>query len=277
VNAEIAINKNIIKDLPKAVASGILTPKVLLPVFVMYQSLQITARNVINNLIKSANTFIQSANTVVNQGNNVLQSGTTIGQEVDNVIDDSVDFLKKFKEFVFGVVRRINEVFLRELFDILKKDILNLLDVLINDISRSAALKKYAIILRLIQLGLVLQQLISNYRSCKSLVDSILNLLKLINGFIGNNNEIPRPLLPLTALLPGTSPERARLNILEGLQSLGLPTGPMPDGSPNLTNVFVDAMVKGMDKEENENGTIDAMVLVPPITGGILKVFGKKR
>jgi hypothetical protein len=277
VNAEIAINKNIIKDLPKAVASGILTPKVLLPVFVMYQSLQITAKNSINNLIKSANTFVQSANTVVNQGNNVLQSGTTIGQEVDNIIDDSVDFLKKFKEFVFAVVRRINEVFLRELFDILKKDILNLLDVIIGDISRSAALKKYTIILRLIQLGLVLQQLISNYRSCKSLVDSILNLLKLINGFVGSGNEIPKPLLPLTALLPGTSPERARLNIIEGLQSLGLPTGPMPDGSPNLTNVFVDAMVKGMDKEENENGTIDAMVLVPPITGGILKVFGKKR
>jgi hypothetical protein len=104
-----------------------------------------------------------------------------------------------------------------------------------------------------------------------------LNLLKLINGFVGSGNEIPKPLLPLTALLPGTSPERARLNIIEGLQSLGLPTGPMPDGSPNLTNVFVDAMVKGMDKEENENGTIDAMVLVPPITGGILKVFGKKR
>jgi hypothetical protein len=277
VNAEIAINKNIIKDLPKAVASGILTPKVLLPVFVMYQSLQITAKNSINSLIRTANTFIQSANTVINQGNNVLQSGTTIGQEVDNIIDDSVDFLKKFKEFVFSVVRRINEVFLRELFDILKKDILNLLDVIIGDISRSAALKKYTIILRLIQLGLVLQQLISNYRSCKSLVDSILNLLKLINGFVGSGNEIPKPLLPLTALLPGTSPERARLNIIEGLQSLGLPTGPMPDGSPNLTNVFVDAMVKGMDKEENENGTIDAMVLVPPITGGILKVFGKKR
>jgi hypothetical protein len=277
VNAEIAINKNIIKDLPKAVASGILTPKVLLPVFVMYQSLQITAKNFVNKIIQSANTFIQSANTVINQGNNVLQSGTTIGQEVDNIIDDSVDFLKKFKEFVFSVVRRINEVFLRELFDILKKDILNLLDVIIGDISKSAALKKYTIILRLIQLGLVLQQLISNYRSCKSLVDSILNLLKLINGFVGTGNEIPKSLLPLTALLPGTSPERASFNILEGLQSLGLPTGPMPDGSPNITNVFVDALVKGMDKEESENGTIDAMVLVPPITGGILKVFGKKR
>lgn len=275
-NLQMAINKNFIKDLPKAVASGILTPKTLLPIFVMIQALQISAKNSINTLIQSGNTIIQSGNTIVNQGNNVLQSGTTIGQEIDNIIDNGVDFIKKFKEFVFSVVRRINEEFLRELFDILKKDILNLLDVLIGDISRSQALKKYTIILRLIQLGLIVQQLISNYRNCKSLIDSILNLLKLINGLIGGNNQIPKPLLPLTALLPGTSPERARLNVLEGLQSLGLPTGPMPDGSPNLTNVFVDTIIKGMDKEESENGRIDAMVLVPPITGGILQVFGKK-
>jgi hypothetical protein len=274
VDLKIAINKNFIRDLPKAVVSGILTPKTLVPIFSMIQSLEKTAKNFINQQIQSANTIIASANTVINQANNVLQSGTTIGQEVDNIINDGVDFVKKFKEFVFSVVRRISEEFLRELFDILKKDILNLLDVLIGDISRSAALKKYTIILRLIQLGLIIQQLISNYRNCKSLIDSILNLLKLINSLIGNT-RIPKPLLLLTALLPGTSPERARLNVLEGLQSLGLPTGPMPDGSPNLTNVFVDTIIKGIDKEESENGLLDALVIPDPKKPGQYLVFGK--
>jgi hypothetical protein len=37
------------------------------------------------------------------------------------------------------------------------------------------------------------------------------------------------------------------------------------------------AISKGMDKEESENGTLDAMVIVPPLTGGLLQVFGKKR
>jgi hypothetical protein len=32
-----------------------------------------------------------------------------------------------------------------------------------------------------------------------------------------------------------------------------------------------------MDKEESENGTVDATVIVPPITGGLLTVYGKKR
>jgi hypothetical protein len=84
-------------------------------------------------------------------------------------------------------------------------------------------------------------------------------------------------LLFLTPLLPGTSPERASLNIIEGMQKLGLPTGPMPDGSPNIMNVFMDAMVRGMDKEESENGTIDAVAIVPPLAGGLIKVFAKKR
>ncbi len=34
---------------------------------------------------------------------------------------------------------------------------------------------------------------------------------------------------------------------------------------------------KGADKEESENGKIEAAVFVPPLTGGLLKVTGKKR
>jgi hypothetical protein len=39
----------------------------------------------------------------------------------------------------------------------------------------------------------------------------------------------------------------------------------------------MDAMLKGSDKEEAENGTIDATVLVPPLAGGLLTVFAKSR
>jgi hypothetical protein len=277
VKIDIQINKDIIKDLPKAIASSILTPKILLPVFVLLQSIEKNAKNFVNNQILSANTFISSANTTVNSGNSILQSGNTIGQEVDNIIDSAVDFIKKFKEYVFNILQKINQEFLKELFDILKKDILNLLNILITDINRSAALKKYTIILRLVQLALIVVQLVGNYRRCKNLIDDILNLLKLINQTAGGQNKIPTTLLPLTALLPGTSPERATFNVLEGLQALGVPTGPLPDGSPNIVNQLVSSVISGMDKEESENGTIDAMVVVPPIVGGLLQVYGKKR
>jgi len=270
VDAGIEINKNILKDLPKAVISGILTPKILLPVFVLAAAIEQSAINTVNDLINSANTVIQSANTY-------LQSGSTVGQQVNNVINDGVDFLKKFKTFTINVISRINAEFLKVLFEILKKDILNLLNVAIADITKSASAKKYTIILRLVQLTLIVVQLVKDYRKCKSLIDDILNLLNLINSTFNKGNRIPTPLLFLTQALPGFSAERAQINVIEELQKLGIPTGAMPDGTPNIMNQFMGGLTRGMDKEESENGTIDATVLVPPITGGLLTVYGKKK
>jgi hypothetical protein len=277
VDLGLDINKQILKDLPKAVAASILTPKVLLPVFVLLAVLEKGAKNVVNNLINTANNVINSANTFVNSANTFFQSGNTIGQQVDNIIEDATDFFKKFKTFCIEIISKINEEFLKKLYEIIKKDILNLLNVIIADITRSKAAKKYTIILRLVQLSIIVIQTIRDYRKCKSLIDDLLNLLNFINSTFGLTDKIPTALLPLTQLLPGKSPERAQLNTIELLEQLGMPTGPMPDGSPNLANQFVGAIMKGMDKEDSENGTIDAMVIVPPLTGGLLRVFGKSR
>ena len=277
VNGSLDVNKNIIKNLPKAIASGILTPKVLLPMFVLIQAIETSAKNKVNNLILTGNSIIQSANTSFQGFNATLQSGTTTGQEVDNVIDNSVDFFKKFKTFVINTIQRINAEFLKELYEILKKDILNLLNVVITDIQKSATLKRYTKILRLVQIGLIILQAVSDYRKCKSLVDDILNLINLINSTFNNGNRLPAPLLFLTQSLPGFSPERALINGLKILQERGLPTGDLPDGSPNLMNQFMDSLIKGMVQEEAENGTIDATVLVPPLAGGLLTVFAKSR
>ena len=277
VKIDVEINKNIIKNITKAVAAGILTPKILLPIFTLLYALEASAKNKINSLILSANTYIQSANTTIATVGNYLQSGTTLGQQIDNIIDDAVDFLKKFKTFCIDTIQKINAVFLKTLFDVLKKDILNLVNVLIVDIGKSAAAKKYTIILRLVQLGLIVAQAISDYRKCKSLIDDILNLLKLIDSVTGLSNKIPMALLPFTQALPGFSPERATTKAIEYLQGLGMPTGPLPDGSPNFMNQFMGSILKGSSQEEAENGTIDAMVIVPPLTGGLLQVFGKNR
>lgn len=277
VKGDIEINKNILKQLAGAVASGIITPKILLPIFVLIQVIEQSANNQVNALIQSANTIVQSANTSVQSVNAALQSGTTVGQEVNNVINNGVDFLKKFKTFCIEVITKINGEFLNELYNILKKDILNLLNVALIDIKKSASEKKYTIILRLVQLAIIVIQLVKDYRKCKSLVNDLLSLLNLINSVFNGGKRIPTPLLFLTQLLPGFSPERAQINVLEELQKLGMPTGAMPDGSPNLMNQLMGAITKGMDKEESENGTIDATVVVPPITGGLLTVYGKKR
>jgi hypothetical protein len=75
--------------------------------------------------------------------------------------------------------------------------------------------------------------------------------------------------------LPGTSPERSFINTIEILQSQGIPTGTLPDGSPNLMLLYNLATHRGADKENAENGKIEAYGVVPPVTGGLVTIFGK--
>lgn len=260
-NLEVAVNKEIIKQIPLAVASAVLSPKVLFPIFTLLQVVEGQAKNTYNQAVTSGNTFIQSGNT-------------TLGG-VNNIINNGVDFLKVFKSFNVQLISKIGAIFLKALYDILKRDILLLISSVISDISKTQRLKKYTIILRLVSILLILAQLIDDYRKCKSLINNILLLLKTIFGV--SDGSIPFPLLIFTEFLPGTSPERSTINTIELLQGVGIPTGVLPDGSPNLMGIYNLMTHKGADKEESENGKVEGTVIVPPLTGGLLKVWGKKR
>jgi hypothetical protein len=255
VDIEFTINKNILKDLPKAVAYSVLSPKVLFPIFLLLQVVEKSAKNSVNQLIQSGNTLVQT-------GNSYLQSGTTVGQNVSNVVNGPVDFVKKFKSFVIEVVSKINGEFLEELYSILKKDIINLLGSVLKDIGASNQKKWYAIILRLLQLILALAEIRNDYRNCKSLFDSVLRLLNLINDGLGlfNQKQIPIPLLLFADALPGTSPERMAINAIENLDKLGIPTGRGPGNKANLMNQFMLQMFKGMEKENADNGKVEIVL-----------------
>lgn len=263
LNVKVSIDKNVIKKIPLAVAAGVLTPKNLLPLYTLLSVVQSGATYTYNQAVTSANTLINSANTIGNAGSSVGQSGS-------NIVNDGADFLKKYKTFSIQVISKINAEFLKVLYEILKKDIVNLVSIIIADAVKSKIFKKYAIILRLVQIALIISQLINDYRRCKSLLDNILLLLNLVGQFVRRpGNEIPLPLLTLASLLPGTSPERTTTNAIEGLQSLGIPTGTLPDGSPNLMLLYNLVSNKAIEKEEAENGKIEVMTLAGP-------GFGKK-
>ena len=51
----------------------------------------------------------------------------------------------------------------------------------------------------------------------------------------------------------------------------------LPDGSPNLMGIYNLMTHKGADKEESENGKVEGVTIVPPMTGGLVPIFGKKR
>jgi hypothetical protein len=260
-NASVSINTNVLKKLPLAVAAGVLTPKTLLPIFTMLSVLQTSAKNNINQAITSANTIITSGNTIGNQTNNVINNG--------------VDFLSKFRTFSINVISEIGAIYLKTLFDILKKDIINLLSVIIKDISKNQITKRYAIILRLVQLAIIIAQIIRDFRECKSLLNDIQSLLSLINGLPIKRPKIPLFLMPFTDFLPGEDPARSSVNTIQLLQGLGVPTGTLPDGTPNLMNFYMKAIHKGAHKERIENGVSDTTILPNPLPPYTPKIYTK--
>jgi hypothetical protein len=259
-NVSVSINTSVLKKIPLAVAASALSPKTLLPIFTMLSVLETSAKNNINQAITSANTQIAS--------------GNTIGGDVNNVINNGVDFLNKFRTFNINVISEIGAIYLKALFEILKKDIVNLLSIIIQDITKNQITQRYAIILRLINLALTIAELVKDYRECKSLLEDIQALLRLINGLPIKRPKIPSFLMPFTEFLPGSDPSRSSVNTLQFLQKIGVPTGTLPDGSPNIMNLFDKAGKQGTAKEETENGVSDAEVWTPL---GVIPVFNKKR
>ena len=260
-NVSLAIDNNIIKQIPLAVASSVLSPKVLLPLYTLLSVVQSGGTYTYNQAVTGVNNVTSGANTAV--GN----AGSDIGKATSNVVTNGTEFLKTFKTFSIQVISKINAEFLEVLFEILKKDIINLVSSIIQDVSKSRIEKKYTMILRLIQIALVVSQLLDDYRKCKSLLDNILQLLNLVGQTLGLRREIPLPLLVLSGLLPGISPEKMTINGIEILQALGLPTGTLPDGSPNLTLQFLLGSNKGITKNIAEDGKIEGVGASGPITG----------
>ena len=241
-------DEDFIKKIPLSVAGAVLSPKVLFPIFVLMQSLETNATNVYNSAVTSANTFTQSANT--------------IGNSVNNLINSNVDFLKTFKKFNIEMVAEIGVIFVTELFNILKKDLINLMKPIIADIGSEALKAKLQMIERLITIALIINQIViavKDYKKCKSLIDDILIILNLISSLAPPGSKIPKVLLLLADFLPGTSASRASINTIEELQKLGIPTGTLPDGSPNLMLLFNLASNKGTKKESAQNGKIQAI------------------
>jgi len=241
-------DEDFIKKIPLSVAGAVLSPKVLFPIFVLMQSLESNATNSFNSAVTSANTFIQSANT--------------IGNSVNNLINSNVDFLKTFKKFNIEMVAEIGAIFVTELFNILKKDLINLMKPIIADIGSEALKAKLQMIERLITIALIINQIVvgvKDYKKCKSLIDDILIILNLISSLAPPGSKIPKVLLLLANFLPGTSASRASINTIEELQKLGIPTGTLPDGSPNLMLLFNLASNKGTKKESAQNGKIQAI------------------
>ena len=249
--------QNILQKLPVALLASIFTPKVLLPLFTFKSVLE-------NQILGFANEIIQSGNSIVISGNSSIASANTINDIVSSQVASGVDFARKFKKFVFGVVAAVAEKFLEILFEELKKNLLRIVKLILKDIYRTTKDKRVLIIQSLLEAGEFIVQTVVNYRECKSLVGAIQKILKLINKKLPGTG-INKALLAFADALPGFSPERAAINAIESMQGYGLRTGPTPDGQPNKMTFYQIATQKGLSVEDAKNGVVDIGISV--ITG----------
>jgi hypothetical protein len=237
INAQAAVDFNFVKLLVQGIVATLLGPKTLLPIFTMLKAL---------------------------------------GQESSDLVNSFVTFMKNFKKFAMNLISKIGALFVQELFNIIKRDIQNLIQSVISDIVKEKMNKKLIIILKLISLLLIVAKFISDWRKCKSVVEELLGLLSLITT---GGDSIPLPLLFATELLDGYSESRAFVGAIEEMQKSGIPTGSMPDGSPNLDLLSKFSQMKAMANEEAENGKVQVALGILSVTpAGTIptSAFGKK-
>lgn len=242
---QISLNTNFLKNLPIGLVMSILSPKVILPLMIMIKSLT-----------------------------------QSVGENIDYAIDNVQDFFKKFKKFTINLVSKIVAIFVKELFEQIKKDIFELLQVIVKDLAKEKASVKLIMITKLVQLLIVVANFISDYRQCKSVIDELLKLFRIATTGLGSS--IPLPLLFAAQALDGYSYTRAFLNTLEELQKLGIPTGSLPSGAPNKFVLAKLAQMKSMAEEEAANGKVQIAIpalAVAALGGGTTipsSAYGKK-
>jgi hypothetical protein len=168
------------------------------------------------------------------------------------------DFAKKFKRLVINVMSRIGALFVKVMYDLIIGDLKKLLKTITKDILGNKLQKVYRVIEQLISTASLVSQFVSDFRKCKNLIDSILNAIEL--ALKTSPINIPAPLLVLAEFRSGFDDVRAYISVLEEYQRIGIPTGPMPDGSPNIALLAKYAEIVGVEKERDANGVTKQII-----------------
>jgi len=222
IDLGITINTEFLNLIPIAITNSLLSPKHLFPLMVMAKALQ-------------------------NKG-------------VDN-IETLQDFLREFKKFIINLQSKISAIFVEELVKQIRKNIKDLMQSIVQQTTNELLNKKAKIILASINLALTLAAAIEDFRRCKSIIDELQKMLSLTNqisGLIGNS--VPTLINYLANLKPGMSPTSLLTRFVDKLEEAGVPTGDLPDGSPNLGLVIQQSFNQSLIDEIAENGKTDVTI-----------------
>lgn len=251
---KVSFNQDIIKNFVNGVVQSILSPKVIFPFVVMTKALTSTVSNL----------------------------GDSIVENLEAQSPGLMSFARINRRFVIDVISKIGALFVEALFEQLKQDILKLVRSIIRDlISKKLKMSKLAIQSILENTEQIIRgtiSLVNDFRSCKSLLNQILSLLKLIPT--PRKYILQTPFLYLTEYLPGILPEKEVIEYIGQMQKLGIPTGPGLNGEPDIATIEKLAIFNATFNERAKNGKVEGVIImetIPP-TGyptGNIRITGK--
>jgi hypothetical protein len=136
--------------------------------------------------------------------------------------------------------------------------------------------KKAKIILASINLALNLAAAIEDFRRCKSIIDELQRMLQLASSIRNlTGGGVPPLINYLANLKPGMSATSLLTRFIEKLEDSGVPTGDLPDGSPNLGVVIQQGFNQSLMDEIAENGKTEVTITGIEVGDLSLKGFTK--
>jgi hypothetical protein len=178
-----------------------------------------------------------------------------------------LEIMKRLSKLFFNIIKDVFWTFIKNFWGFIKKELVSFIKEIAATILKNKLKRFKSIILSLI--SLLTKILSTNIGSCEEIFNLILST---INSAINAPIKIPVPglLLSLSDGLPGYSTDRAYMNVVERLDSMGINTGPIY-GSPNKFVQSIKGMIDGNSEEIDTNSFIKIALkpsIIPAGPGG---------
>ena len=186
-------------------------------------------------------------------------------------------FAKIFKRVLIRVIKEILKEVLRYILIKVKNAILRMIRQMIKEKLSEQMKKKIRLIRKLLDILLPLINALQNAKNCQEIYNILLGILAANMPDIPFG--VPPFLLAAAKMRPGTSALGVFERHINKLQALGVHTGDMPDGSPNIGLLADLARFQSREEEVNDNGKTETVIMngqvITPVGPGQIVPFTK--
>jgi hypothetical protein len=186
-------------------------------------------------------------------------------------------FAKIFKRVLIRVIKEILKEVLKYILIKVKNAILRMIRQMIKEKLSEQMKKKIRLIRKLLDILLPLINALQNAKNCQEIYNILLGILAANMPDIPFG--VPPFLLAAAKMRPGTSALGTFERHINKLQALGVDTGDMPDGTPNIGLLVDLARFQAREEEINDNGKTETVIMngqvITPVGPGTIVPFTK--